>query len=35
MLYGWLPSAEFSFWYDVLRSEKPLTLMEWSALPLR
>jgi hypothetical protein len=26
MLYGWLPSAEFSFWYDVLRSEKPLTL---------
>src|ERR1041384_5020545 len=21
----WLPSSEFSFWYDVLRSEKPLT----------
>ncbi len=21
----WLPSTEFSFWYDVLRSEKPLT----------
>jgi len=26
MLTGWLPSSEFSFWYDVLRSEKPLTL---------
>jgi len=25
VLAGWLPSAEFSFWYDVLRSEKPLT----------
>ena len=22
---GWLPSTEYSFWYDVLRSEKPLT----------
>ena len=21
----WLPSVEYSFWYDVLRSEKPLT----------
>ena len=26
VLYGWLPSSEYSFWYDVLRSEKPLTL---------
>jgi len=26
ILTGWLPSSEFSFWYDVLRSEKPLTL---------
>jgi hypothetical protein len=26
VLYGWLPSAEYAFWYDVLRSEKPLTL---------
>ncbi len=25
-LTGWLPSAEYSYWYDVLRSEKPLTL---------
>jgi hypothetical protein len=25
VLFGWLPSTEFSFWYDVLRSEKPLT----------
>jgi hypothetical protein len=23
----WLPSAEYSFWYDVLRSEKPLTFV--------
>ena len=22
---GWLPLTEYSFWYDVLRSEKPLT----------
>lgn len=26
MLTGWLPSSEYSLWYDVLRSEKPLTL---------
>ncbi len=26
VLIGWLPSSEYSFWYDVLRSEKPLTL---------
>lgn len=26
VLAGWLPSAEYSFWYDVLRAEKPLTL---------
>jgi hypothetical protein len=26
VLTGWLPSSEFSFWYDVLRTEKPLTL---------
>ena len=26
VLSGWLPSSEFSFWYDALRSEKPLTL---------
>lgn len=26
VLYGWLPSSEYPFWYDVLRSEKPLTL---------
>jgi hypothetical protein len=26
VLTGWLPSSEFSLWYDVLRSEKPLTL---------
>jgi hypothetical protein len=26
VLTGWLPSSEFEFWYDVLRSEKPLTL---------
>jgi hypothetical protein len=25
VLNGWLPSTEYSFWYDVLRSEKPLT----------
>jgi len=25
MLSGWLPAAEYSFWYDVLRAEKPLT----------
>ena len=24
MIFGWLPSNEFSFWYDLLRSEKPL-----------
>src|SRR5512138_2986663 len=23
----WLPSTEYSFWYDVLRSEKPLTFV--------
>ncbi|HEU0172670.1 MAG TPA: hypothetical protein VFV58_00275 [Blastocatellia bacterium] len=26
VLSGWLPSSEYAFWYDVLRSEKPLTL---------
>jgi hypothetical protein len=26
VLYGWLPSPEYPFWYDVLRSETPLTL---------
>jgi hypothetical protein len=26
LLFGWLPSAEYAFWYDVLRSENPLTL---------
>jgi len=26
VLTGWLPSSEYSLWYDVLRSEKPLTL---------
>ena len=25
VLTGWLPSTEYSFWYDLLRSEKPLT----------
>jgi hypothetical protein len=25
VLNAWLPSNEFSFWYDVLRAEKPLT----------
>jgi len=25
VITGWLPSSEYSFWYDVLRSEKPLT----------
>jgi hypothetical protein len=25
VLSGWLPSNEYSYWYDVLRSEKPLT----------
>jgi|SRR5581483_3799225 len=25
VLSAWLPSSEFSFWYDVLRSERPLT----------
>jgi hypothetical protein len=26
ILAGWLPSSEYSYWYDALRSEKPLTL---------
>jgi hypothetical protein len=26
VLTGWMPSSEFPFWYDVLRSERPLTL---------
>jgi hypothetical protein len=26
VLTGWMPSSEYAFWYDVLRSEKPLTL---------
>src|SRR5262245_57563286 len=26
VLSGWLPSSEYPLWYDVLRSEKPLTL---------
>jgi hypothetical protein len=26
LLTGWFPSSEFSLWYDVLRSEKPLTI---------
>jgi len=26
ILAGWLPSSEFSYWYDLLRSETPLTL---------
>ena len=26
VLLGWLPSSEYEFWYDVVRSEKPLTL---------
>ena len=26
IITGWLPSTEFSFWYDLLRSEKPLLL---------
>ena len=25
-LYGWLPSSEYSYWYDVIRAEKPLNL---------
>jgi hypothetical protein len=25
VLSAWLPSAEYAYWYDVLRSEKPLT----------
>jgi hypothetical protein len=25
-LTGWFPTADFSLWYDVVRSEKPLTL---------
>jgi hypothetical protein len=25
VLTGWLPSTEYTFWYDMLRSEKPLT----------
>src|SRR5262249_55624433 len=25
VLTGWLPSSEYALWYDVLRSEKPLT----------
>src|SRR5262249_57557412 len=25
VLTGWLPSSEYSLWYDVLRSETPLT----------
>jgi hypothetical protein len=25
VVYGWLPSSEYALWYDVLRSEKPLT----------
>jgi hypothetical protein len=25
VLTCWLPSSEFSYWYDVLRSEQPLT----------
>ena len=27
VLSGWLPSSEYPLWYDVLRSEKPLTLL--------
>lgn len=27
VVHGWLPSIEYSFWYDVLRSEKPLTFV--------
>lgn len=26
VLYGWLPASEFTLWYDVVRSEQPLTL---------
>jgi hypothetical protein len=26
ILFGWLPSSEYAFWYDILRSEKPLTV---------
>lgn len=26
LIAGWLPSTEFSFWYDILRNENPLTL---------
>lgn len=25
VIWAWLPSSEFSLWYDALRSEKPLT----------
>jgi hypothetical protein len=25
ILFGWLPSSEYSYWYDVLRAERPLT----------
>jgi hypothetical protein len=24
-IYGWLPSNEYSFWYELLRAERPLT----------
>jgi hypothetical protein len=26
VLTGWLPSSEYSYWYDVIRAEKPLNL---------
>src|SRR4029079_10605974 len=26
LLTGWLPSSEYSYWYDVLRAERPLTV---------
>jgi hypothetical protein len=25
VIYGWLPSNEYSFWYELLRAERPLT----------
>ena len=25
-LTGWFPSADYALWYDIVRSEKPLTL---------
>ena len=27
VLSAWLPSAEYAYWYDVLRSEKPVHII--------